>query len=83
MNLEQNLSREEIVNACPTMVQVINLTKRIQDLSTHVINTRQKDKSAKRGMFILIGKRNRLLKYASRKVPAASLKLSDLRQLIN
>lgn len=83
MSPEQVKVYQEIVSVCPTITQVVDLTRRIQGLSSHVISTKQKDKSAKRGMFILIGRRNRLLRYVLGKIPSFSSELRDLRWLVS
>ncbi|MGB9598438.1 MAG: 30S ribosomal protein S15 [Minisyncoccales bacterium] len=51
------------------LFQVILLTKRIEKLIDH-LKTHKKDKSSKRGMINLLGKRKKLLKYLQRKKPA-------------
>jgi len=51
-----------------TLFQVLLLTKRIEKLSDH-LKIHKKDKSSKRGLINLLGKRKKLLKYLQRKEP--------------
>jgi small subunit ribosomal protein S15 len=51
-----------------TVFQVLLLTKRIEKLSDH-LKIHKKDKSSKRGLINLLGKRKKLLKYLQRKEP--------------
>jgi len=48
-----------------TEVQIALLTERINRLTEHY-NQFKKDKSAQRGLLILVGKRRRMLKYIQR-----------------
>jgi small subunit ribosomal protein S15 len=45
-------------------VQVALLTQRINDLTNHM-KTHRKDYSSRRGLTVMVSKRNRLLKYLS------------------
>ncbi|MEE2908669.1 MAG: 30S ribosomal protein S15 [Planctomycetota bacterium] len=56
-------------------VQIAIMTTRIQQLTEH-LQTAKKDHSSRRGLLMLVGKRNRLLRYLSRTRPA------DYRSLI-
>lgn len=49
-----------------TEVQIALLTERIKHITEHLKNNKQ-DNSSKRGLLMLIGKRNGLLKYLERK----------------
>lgn len=50
-------------------VQIALLTARINHLSGH-LQTHKKDFSSRRGLLMMVGKRNSLLKYLSRTAPA-------------
>lgn len=50
-----------------TLKQILDLTQNINKLSQHLIEHNQKDKSAKRGLLKMLGKRNRLSKYYLKK----------------
>jgi small subunit ribosomal protein S15 len=45
-----------------TEVQVASITARINELQDH-FKTHKKDHASRRGLLLLVGKRNRLLKY--------------------
>ncbi len=45
-----------------TEVQVASITARITELQEH-FKTHKKDHASRRGLLLLVGKRNRLLKY--------------------
>jgi small subunit ribosomal protein S15 len=45
-----------------TEVQVASITTRINELQDH-FKTHKKDHASRRGLLLLVGKRNRLLKY--------------------
>ena len=45
-----------------TEVQVASITARISELQEH-FKTHKKDHASRRGLLLLVGKRNRLLKY--------------------
>ena len=47
-------------------VQVAMLTKRIQDLTTH-LRTHKHDHHSRRGLLLLVGRRRRLLQYLAKK----------------
>lgn len=47
-------------------VQIALLTRRIADLTEH-LKTHKKDHSSRRGLLKLVGKRNRLLKYLTKR----------------
>jgi small subunit ribosomal protein S15 len=47
-------------------VQIALLTKRITELTEH-LKTHKKDHSSRRGLLKMVGKRNSLLKYLTRK----------------
>jgi small subunit ribosomal protein S15 len=47
-----------------TEVQVASITARISELQEH-FKTHKKDHASRRGLLLLVGKRNRLLKYMS------------------
>lgn len=49
-----------------TEVQIALLTERIKHITEH-LKTNKQDNSSKRGLLMLIGKRNGLLKYLERK----------------
>lgn len=49
-------------------VQIALLTARINHLSEH-LQTHKKDFSSRRGLLMMVGKRNGLLKYLSRTAP--------------
>lgn len=49
-----------------TSVQVALLTKRINELSSH-LREHKKDHHSRRGLLMLVGKRRRLLAYLERK----------------
>ena len=57
-------------------VQVSLLTERIQAITNH-LESHKKDHSTRRGLLMLVGKRNTLLKYLSRKSPQRYQKLID------
>lgn len=48
-----------------TEVQVALLTRRIQNLTEHA-RTHRHDHSSRRGLLMLVGRRNRMLRYLSR-----------------
>ncbi|MDG2424191.1 MAG: 30S ribosomal protein S15 [Phycisphaerales bacterium] len=50
-------------------VQIAIMTIRIQQLTEH-LKVAKKDHSSRRGLLMLVGKRNRLLRYLSRTRPA-------------
>ena len=50
-----------------SLKQVYDLSKRIDNLSNHLIRTNQKDKSAKRALFRLVACRKRISNYMIRK----------------
>ena len=58
-----------------TETQVAILTERIRNLTEHLKNNK-KDKSAERGLTLLVAKRSRLLKYLRKR------HLNDYKQLI-
>ena len=68
------LSKQEIIAKYQTKdgdtgsaeVQVALLTERIKHITEHLKNNKQ-DNSSKRGLLMLIGKRNGLLKYLEEK----------------
>ena len=47
-------------------VQIAMLTTRITELTEH-LRTHRKDYSSRRGLLMMVGRRNRLLRYLSRK----------------
>ena len=51
-------------------VQVAMLTARINQVAEH-LGGHQKDNHSRRGLVMMVGKRNRLLKYLARTNPAA------------
>jgi small subunit ribosomal protein S15 len=55
-------------------VQVALLTERINNLTTHM-KAHKHDYHSRRGLLLMVGKRNRLLRYLQRKDRAAYLKL--------
>ena len=57
-------------------VQVALLTERINELTGH-LREHAKDHHSRRGLLMLVGKRNTLLKYLSRKSPQRYQKLID------
>jgi small subunit ribosomal protein S15 len=57
----QSYRRGELDTGSPE-VQVAILTARIQDLTEH-LKTHKKDHASRRGLIVLVSKRNRLLKY--------------------
>jgi len=63
-NLE-GLSKVEY-NKNSTYKQIVDLSHRINKLSHHIISSRQRDKSAKRSLFILIARKSNLKKYLLR-----------------
>lgn len=63
-------------------VQIAILTERIRELSDH-LKTHAKDAHSRRGLIILVGKRNRLLRYIARINPEgykALIKRLELRK---
>jgi len=52
-----------------TEVQVALLTQRINHLTEH-LKTHKKDHASRRGLLMMVGNRNSLLKYLSRTSPA-------------
>lgn len=66
--------RVELVNSFRThekdsgspQVQVAILTERIKSITEH-LKTHRKDHTTRRGLVMLVGKRNRLLRYLTRK----------------
>ena len=57
-------------------VQIALLTQRIQAITGHLAG-HKKDHATRRGLLMLVGKRNTLLKYLSRKSPSRYQKLID------
>ena len=57
-------------------VQIALLTQRIQAITGH-LGTHKKDHATRRGLLMLVGKRNTLLKYLSQKSPSRYQKLID------
>jgi len=57
-------------------VQIALLTDRIQLITNHLAG-HKKDHGTRRGLLMLVGKRNTLLKYLSRKSPARYQRLID------
>ena len=57
-------------------VQVALLTERIQNITNHLTGHR-KDHATRRGLLMLVGKRNTLLKYLSRRSPSRYQKLIE------
>ena len=57
-------------------VQVALLTQRIQAITSHLA-AHKKDHATRRGLLMMVGKRNTLLKYLSRKSPSRYQKLID------
>ena len=53
-------------DTCSTEVQIALLSARINHITEHLKNNKQ-DNSSKRGLLMLIGKRNGLLKYLESK----------------
>lgn len=73
MPLDTNLKKEIIAEHATTEgdtgspeVQVALLTKRINDLTEH-LKAHKHDHHSRRGMYQLVGKRRRLLKYLAAK----------------
>ncbi len=62
--LIQDYRRQEGDSGSPE-VQVALLTERIRDLTEH-LQTHKHDFASRRGLLLMVGKRNRLLKYLSR-----------------
>jgi len=60
-----------------SVFQIFLLTKRIQKLLDH-LKLHKKDKSSKRGLINLLGKRRKLLKYLQRKEPVLYQKTLEL-----
>lgn len=63
--MKQEIIEEYGANAKDTgssEVQVALLTARIKDLTEH-LKTHKKDEHSRRGLFLLVGKRKRALKY--------------------
>ena len=56
-------------------VQVALLSERIQSITGH-LGKHKKDHATRRGLLMLVGKRNTLLKYLARKSPARHAKLT-------
>ncbi len=59
-----------------TEVQVALLTQRIQAITSHLAS-HAKDHATRRGLLMLVGKRNSLLKYLGRTSPDRYQKLID------
>ena len=57
-------------------VQIALLTERIQLITGH-LGGHKKDHATRRGLLMLVGKRNTLLKYLARKSPGRYQKLID------
>jgi small subunit ribosomal protein S15 len=57
-------------------VQIALLTERIQLITGHLAS-HKKDHATRRGLLMLVGKRNTLLKYLARKAPERYQKLID------
>ena len=57
-------------------VQIALLTQRIQAITDHLAS-HKKDHATRRGLLMLVGKRNTLLKYLARKSPSRYQKLID------
>jgi small subunit ribosomal protein S15 len=57
-------------------VQIALLTERIQYITGHLAS-HKKDHATRRGLLMLVGKRNTLLKYLQRKFPLRYQKLID------
>jgi small subunit ribosomal protein S15 len=57
-------------------VQIALLTQRIQAITEHLA-AHKKDHATRRGLLMLVGKRNTLLKYLSRESPEKYQKLID------
>ena len=55
-------SRHHAKDTGSTEVQIATLTARINELQDH-FKTHKKDHASRRGLLLLVGKRNRLLKY--------------------
>ncbi len=62
--LIKDFSRQEGDTGSPE-IQVAILTDRIKELSGH-LETHKHDFASRRGLVLMVGKRNRLLKYLSR-----------------
>jgi len=60
-----------------TIFQIFLLTKRIEKLSEH-LKIHKKDKSSKRGLINLLGKRRKLLKYLHKREPELYQKTLEL-----
>jgi small subunit ribosomal protein S15 len=63
----QQYRRSESDTGSPE-VQIALLTARIQELTEH-LKQHRKDYSSRRGLLMLVSKRNRLLKYIRNKAP--------------
>jgi small subunit ribosomal protein S15 len=57
-------------------VQIAVLTQRIQSITNHLAG-HKKDHATRRGLLMMVGKRNNLLKYLARKSPERYQKLID------
>ncbi len=57
-------------------VQVALLSERIQSITSH-LEKHKKDHATRRGLLMLVGKRNTLLKYLTQTSPARYQKLID------
>lgn len=68
-----NLVTQEDLDKCDHFTQWVMLHAKVLLLSSHVILTRQKDKSSKRGLIVLISRRNKVKKYLSRKHAASTI----------
>lgn len=55
-------------------VQIAMLTERIKEVSDH-LKGHDKDNHSRRGLVLMVGKRNRLLRYLARTEPAEYQKL--------
>ncbi len=62
--LVQDFRRHDGDNGSPE-VQIAILTTRIAELTEHV-RTHKKDYASRRGLIMMVGKRNRLLRYLAR-----------------
>ena len=64
LELINQFQRQEGDTGSP-QVQVAILTERIRDLTEH-LRTHKHDFASRRGLVLMVGKRNRLLRYLSR-----------------
>ncbi len=72
-SLVQDFRREEKDTGSPE-VQIAVLTERINGLTGHM-RTHRKDFASRRGLLMMVSKRNRLLRYLRRKNRPAYLEL--------